>query len=339
MENKEKLESLARIVSGAHNIVITSHRHPDGDAVASACAWFHYLRSLQSKKVKVVLEDFSASLSFIAEGCPVSSPVDSAAILEKADLLICTDMNSLSRASETMQQALGSFKAAKILFDHHLNPAEDEFDLVFSKNDISSASEVVYYVLKALCKSAEEQQGLFGGLCGRALMAGMTTDSNNFANSVYPSTLQMAGELLAFGVDRDEIIQFLYNSCRENRVRAISHILCENLEIRDDGLAVIKVSSECWHRFGLEEGELEGLVNIPLSIAKVKMSIYLREDTSPEGTIRVSIRSKKGVSANAVARDFFHGGGHEQAAGGKLLIPQDIPDFAHSDLILKQIKL
>jgi phosphoesterase RecJ-like protein len=52
------------------------------------------------------------------------------------------------------------------------------------------------------------------------------------------------------------------------------------------------------------------------------MSIFL---TQQEDHYRVSIRSKKGTSANLCARQFFHGGGHEQAAGGKLFFPGDIP--------------
>ena len=43
------------------------------------------------------------------------------------------------------------------------------------------------------------------------------------------------------------------------------------------------------------------------------------------GHFRVSIRSKRGVSANRLAAEAFHGGGHECAAGGKLYFPQDIP--------------
>ena len=68
----------------------------------------------------------------------------------------------------------------------------------------------------------------------------------------------------------------------------------------------------------MQEGDTEGFVNEPLSIAEVRMSIFAREDKEE---VRISIRSKKGTSANRCARLFFDGGGHENAAGGKLLIP------------------
>ena len=71
----------------------------------------------------------------------------------------------------------------------------------------------------------------------------------------------------------------------------------------------------------------EGFVNMPLSIKNVRMSILIKED---EGFARVSVRSKKGTSANRCARLHFNGGGHENAAGGKLMIPQNIASISEA---------
>ena len=51
-----------------------------------------------------------------------------------------------------------------------------------------------------------------------------------------------------------------------------------------------------------------------------QMSIFAREES---GEVRISIRSKRGTSANRCAKLFFNGGGHENAAGGKLYMPID----------------
>ena len=178
----------------------------------------------------------------------------------------------------------------------------------------------------------------FASGIGDCLMAGMTTDTNNFANSVFPGTLAMASELISAGVDRDAIVANLYNRYRKNRVLAISHILSEHMLLREDGLAVLTVSKELWHRFGLEEGELEGMVNIPLSIDEVKVCIYLRE-SADEPVIRASIRSKKGWSANRIAAAWFNGGGHEQASGGKLRIPEDIASMDQVGALIEKITI
>ena len=323
---------LGKWIEASDRIVVVTHTHPDGDALGSSSAVRRYLQQKGKQNVAVVREEAPKTIAFIAEGDPLLQGEEALRAIAAADLIICTDFNGLSRAG-AYEEALRSSKARKVLIDHHLNPQLEEFDLVFSCCEVSSACEMVYRILKAMPQGAD-----VGGPVGECLMAGMTTDTNNFANSVFPGTLQMASELISEGVDRDAIVAMLYNRYRKNRVLAISHILSEHLSLREDGLAVIVVSKELWHRFGLEEGELEGMVNIPLTIDEVKVCIYLRE-SEDEPVLRASIRSKKGWSANRIARTWFHGGGHEQASGGKLRIPEDIADLSGIDSYIEKISI
>ena len=169
---------------------------------------------------------------------------------------------------------------------------------------------------------------------GTALIIGMTTDTNNFANSVFPSTFRMASELIAAGVDRDALLQQLYNSYRENRVRLMGYMQSEQLHILPDGAAYMILTRDIQQRFDLQEGESEGLVNVPLTIGQVKLSVLLKED---DGHFRVSVRSKKGTSAQQLARQYFHGGGHENAAGGKLYIGEDISNAADAPAYVERV--
>ena len=93
------------------------------------------------------------------------------------------------------------------------------------------------------------------------------------------------------------------------------------LHITPDGVAYTILDKETMLKYKTEDGDTEGFVNIPLSISGVLMSIFIKED---EDRVRVSIRSRKGTSANRCARLYFNGGGHENAAGGRLYMPQDI---------------
>lgn len=165
-------------------------------------------------------------------------------------------------------------------------------------------------------------------------MAGMTTDTNNFANSVFPSTFRMASDLLAAGVDRDALLQKLYNSYRENRVRLMGYMQSEQLHILPNGTAYMILTKDIQQRFDIQEGESEGLVNVPLAVKKVKLSVLLKEDN---GHFRVSVRSKKGTSAQQLAQQYFHGGGHENAAGGKLFLGEDIPSPEAAPAFVEQV--
>jgi phosphoesterase RecJ-like protein len=154
-----------------------------------------------------------------------------------------------------------------------------------------------------------------------ALMTGMTTDTNNFANSVFPSTLRMASALLEAGVNRDLIIANIYQQHSESRTRLMGYALNDLMKITPDGVAYVILDKETLKKYHIVDGDTEGFVNLPLSIGKVKMSLLLKEDGDK---MRVSIRSKKGVSANRCSRLHFNGGGHENAAGGRLTLLQDI---------------
>lgn len=316
MQTKEKLLSFFNLCSSAGNVVICTHMRPDGDALGSSGAVFHYLKALGVKNVTVVLPDPAAqTIAFIHDGVDsvnaLEQPAEAKRLVAEADLIVCTDFNTPSRAG-VLEQPIRESTAAKVLFDHHLDPEQECFDLVFSTTETSSCCEVLYDILP--------NPGLAASTC---LMAGMTTDTNNFANSVYPSTLRMASALIEAGVDRDSLVQKLYFRYRPNRVQAIAWFLSNKLKLRPNGLASIIVSLKEWHDFGLEDGELEGMVNVPLFINEVNTVIYLRQDRT-EPHFHVSIRSKKGWSACRLAKGSFHGGGHENASGGRLRWPQDI---------------
>ena len=322
--HQENIQAFRSMIRQASRMAVVAHTHPDGDALGSCTALSLWLAG-KGKKVTCVLPDTPAdNLQFILSPdvrylyFDTDASAAEAAIRE-ADLVVQLDCNHFSR-TEGLEPFLKASTARKILIDHHLNPDRESFELVFSTPEISSASELLYWVLKAADGDTLGPLGL-GMTIGTALLTGMTTDTNNFANSVFPSTFRMASELIAAGVNRDALLEQLYNSCRENRVRLMGYMQYEGLKILPEGAAYMILTKDIMTRFNLREGESEGLVNVPLTIGTVKLSVLLKED---EGHFRVSVRSKKGTSAQQLAARFFHGGGHENASGGKLYIGTDI---------------
>ena len=317
----EKTSGLRQMLGRAGKVVITSHVHPDGDAVGSTTAMLSYLTDgLGIEAFAVFPDEVPDYLRFIVPerlsgriGWGVKA---AASALRGAGLLIALDFNDLSR-TEALKDRFLAFRGPRVLIDHHVGPDTVSFDLVFSETEISSTCELLYWILTAASGSES-----LPAACKDALLTGMTTDTNNFANSVFPSTLEMASGLLRAGVDRDRILENLYQKGRENRLRLLGHLLSERLIITPEGAAITIFREEDRKRFGILEGETEGFVNMPLSIGKVRISGFFKEE---DGILRVSLRSKKPLSARELAVRAFHGGGHEQAAGGKILVPEDIP--------------
>ncbi len=321
---QDKILRLDSLIGDSRRVLIVTHTRPDGDAIGSSTALASYLKVCRGKQVCVAIPNpAQASLDFIMEGTEVlDGSADAENVSRKireADLIFCLDAPGFHR-TDTLADALAAAPGKKVLIDHHIGPSAEQFCLVFSEIRVSSASELLFQILMELPDIGGNAARL-PKECARSLMCGMTTDTNNFANSVFPSTLEMASHLLAAGVDRDEILSHIYQSYAENRVRIIGYLLYEKLKVRDNGLAYMIFTREEQHRFRYREGDSEGIVNMPLAVENVRMSLLLSED---DGFFRVSIRSKEGVSANACARKAFNGGGHEQAAGGRLYLGRDI---------------
>lgn len=316
-----------RILDECDDFVVTAHNSPDGDALGSCSALCHYLAAKGKRAVLALPDPVPDTLSFLFEPQPPfpvynleDHPEQTAAAFEKAGAIVCLDFNHLGRTK--LGRRIQDARIPKVLVDHHLNPNRGAFDVCVSDVNVSSACELLYFLLLAP-EGLRGDASLLPPRAAYSLLVGMTTDSNNFANSVYPDTLRMASELIAAGVDRDDIIDKLYHHYRENRLRALGYVLSEKMVLTPEKVAYVILSAREIQRLGLTEGETEGFVNMPLSLAGVEMSIFLRE--MPD-RFRVSIRSKKGTSANAWAQSCFFGGGHENAAGGTLFKFSSDPD-------------
>lgn len=336
---EEKILRLEELLADAGRISVVTHTRPDGDAVGSGSAMVAWLRSLGKDACLLLPDPCPDFLSFLTGGALAEhilvrtcDPEAVAGRIASSDLIIVQDLNGFDRA-EGMKDQLSASKARKILIDHHLGPNEQDFDLVFSETGISSTCELLFWIMLGTSDVEGDASRLPMPVLV-ALMTGMTTDTNNFANSVFPDTFGMASRLLDAGVDRDAILAELYNRGRENRLRMTGHVLKDSMRILPNGTAYIVVRAGELKAYDIREGEMEGIVNMPLTIDSVRMSLLLKED---EGFFRVSIRSKRGTSAFRMAARYFHGGGHEQASGGRLYFPADIADASLAEAYIERV--
>lgn len=333
--DEEKTAALEALLSKGGKACIAVHTRPDGDALGSGIALKLYLQERRGIQASLILPDPApATMAFLCKGVDIiaasENPAAAKAAMDGCNLLFLLDANTFTR-TEALADMFRTSKATKVMVDHHINPDVASFDLLFSDEDISSTCELLYWLLRKL------EHGDISAIPARSLyslMTGMTTDTNNFANSVCPTTLTMARELLEAGVDREDILLHLYQEGTENRLVSWADMLRNHLHILPSGISFMIMNKAMSDAYGIEEGDTEGLVNVPLRVSKVKLSIFVREE---DGFFRVSIRCKRGWSANKMATQYFHGGGHELAAGGKIFIPGDIPGASAMEGYLKDI--
>lgn len=314
------LLKLMKMLRAAQNVFITAHYSPDGDAVGSCLGWAAYLRTL-GKHVTIALPSWYPDF---LRWMPGSKDIlvfrdkadDVRTALRQADLVCCLDLNELSRLN-AMQEDVEKCPAPRLLIDHHIGPDADKFAFVLSRPEMSSTCELVFRLIWQL--GGYDEMSRNAAAC---LYTGIMTDTHNFEhNSCDPTLYLVASLLMRKKVDKDSIYKKIYHSWTQGKFMLWNDTLSQTLQFYADGHAcVFTLTRESMKSHRFIRGDAEGLVNEPLKVRGMKLSISLREDTE-EDVIRVSLRSTSGFHCREMAERFFNGGGHEDAAGGKLPFP------------------
>ncbi|MBR6607008.1 MAG: DHH family phosphoesterase [Prevotella sp.] len=315
--SSEERGQLLTLIDESENIVICCHVSPDGDAVGSTLAWADYLHYLGKNARVIVPDQYPDFLHWLPNTEKIlrydKHPLEAEALIGDADLLFCLDLNDAKRMGD-MGEAVKASTAEKVMIDHHLNPVMD-CALTISHPQICSTSELIFRIVWQL--------GDFAHLTNHfavPVYCGMMTDTGGFTyNSNDPATFFIISQLLTKGFDKDKVYRNVYNNYSENRLRFMGYVMYEKLCVAD-GLkaAYFAFNREEMARFHYIKGDAEGLVNMPLQIKGMKLSVSLREDTEKDNKIRVSLRSVDDFPCNKMAEMFFNGGGHLNASGGEL---------------------
>jgi len=309
---------LAHLLSTSRSVVITTHKSPDGDAMGSSLALFGMLKIMDHLQVTVIVPDrFPEFLSWMSGSEYVivfeSQEVDASKTTENADIIFALDYNRLDRVGKLGECILKS-SAYKIMIDHHIDPS-NEFDLVISSTKSSSTCEMIVDFARQM-----NWMNLIDSSIAECLYSGIMTDTGSFRfSSTSAHTHRVVSELFDAGLIPEKVHQRIFDQYSFERLQLVGFALSERFEYRaDKGISIIKLSEADKHRFSYKKGDTEGLVNYGLSVKGAFISIFLSEEF---GAVKFSFRSKGDIDVNVFARKYFNGGGHKNAAGGKLEIP------------------
>jgi len=312
--SKEKINQLDQFLANAKTIVITAHKSPDGDSIGCSLGLYHYLKKL-NKNVVVCHPDKAPSFLLWMEGAndilTLENNTDEVkSLIANADLIFCLDYNHPSRTGR-MEELLVGAKGKKVIVDHHRDPDIIFADLLFSDISICSTAQMIYELIEA-----RDDLRTIDAQIGTPLYTGIVTDTGSFRfSSVKPKTHEIVADLLRRGVKNAEVHENLFDSNSLNKLRMVSYALLEKLVILDEyKVAYVWLTQEEEKRFDIVKGDTEGLVNQILAIDGIKMSGFFKES---EQIIKISFRSKGEIPVNTFCKEYFEGGGHLNAAGGK----------------------
>ena len=331
---EDNIQKARKLINKYDKIIIITHTSPDGDALGSALALYHFLSEYGKQSNIIVPNEFPHFYQWMPGADQIiiadKSTTIATELIEVAELIIFLDFNVLMRI-EQLEPLVRKSTANKILIDHHIDP-ENFCNITISHPEISSTSELIF---RFICR-----MGLFDYLnkpCAECIYTGMMMDTGAFTfNSNSPAIYYIISELLLKGIDKDAIYSRIYCNYSQRRLRLQGYVLCHKMKIfRDYNTSLITLSQAEHQRFRSQKGDTEGFVNIPLSIYKVKFSAFIREE---KDIVRISLRSKGNIPANQFAKEVFGGGGHLNASGaefdGKLedairIFEEALPRYKH----------
>lgn len=302
---------IAEWLQGAGRIWIPLHVNPDGDSLGCTLAFGRALK-MRGYDCVVVSTDpipsvyapfYKAEEVFIGDVPP--GPL--------ATHIACLDISDPKRtggfytANEAMFRGETGVKVLNM--DHHATNLRFG-DLQLLDVTAAACAEQVAAALNDLGWAVDAE-------IATHILLGIVTDTLGFRTPATTSrSLRIASHMMERGGDLYSITEQVFNT------RPLSTILLWSKALASVALGAggqviyIHVTPEMLDEAGAKEEELEGLSSYLATVTgDVKVAAVLKEQ--PDGTTRVSIRSRPSVDVAKIARR-FGGGGHPQAAGATI---------------------
>ena len=312
--NLEHLNELKKLLSSSKKIAIIPHKNPDGDAIGSTLALWHYLVNSGHSASIVSPNDFPKFLKWMPGADKIlnfeKENIQSKSCIQNADIVFTLDFNHLGRVGH-MSETLESSNATFVMVDHHQEPS-DYAKIMYSDVSMSSTCEMVYVLIKKL-----GNENSITSEIANCIYAGIMTDTGSFKfASTTSNTHRVIADLMDKGAEGTEIHHRIYDTNSPSRLHLLGCALKNMVILQEYQTAYITLSQEELDRFDYQKGDTEGFVNYGLTLDGIRFAVIFIENKE-EGIFKISFRSVGDFSVNDFARKHFHGGGHTNAAGGK----------------------
>lgn len=294
------------------DVVIITHRNPDGDAIGSSLAMSEYLQSMGHFVKCLLPSEYPENFEWMkgVEDFLIYDLKQEACLnaIKQADLIICLDFNSLDRIDKMGLAVSENQKAFKFLMDHHLDP-EPFADYYYCDDQSSSTCELVYRFISDMGQESEITSSM-----AEAIYTGIITDTGSFHHATNPFIFRLIGNLKERGLDDTNLQNNIFNNQTEKQMRLLGYSLTKRLVVKkEEGIGLVYLTRRDYQNFDIQRGDTEGIINHVLKIRDVKLAAFI---TAQPKIVKISLRSKGDISVQALARDHFNGGGHFNASGG-----------------------
>jgi len=300
-------EDVTGTIRAAQYVILSTHVHPDGDALGSTLGFADILEGM-GKTVLVFMEE---PISHLYSFLPLKEKIvtDIQAVIEFAagagDKLISVALDSGDdrRLGHHMDELL---KISPFLVIDHHKSHKDFGEYRWVAPTISSTGEMIYELALAMEAEISPQAAI-------NLYVAICTDTGSFRyECTSPRTHQIVAALIERGVRPEQTAQCLYDNLSLARLKLLQMVL-STLMVYDEGqLAFVHVTQDMIEESGASAHDIEGFIDYPRSLGTVKVATFIKE--TDNSRISVSLRAKGEIDVAEVANT-LQGGGHRNAAG------------------------
>ena len=291
---KIDLQTAAGRLREMDNILLLTHRNPDGDAVGSLWALYRLLRKLGKRVCFRLVGKVPDNLLFARED---------AAEEFNPDFVVSVDLAEAKLLGDDLYPAFA--ERVDLNIDHHASNTLFAAE-TFLDGNAAAAAQLVFLLYGALEVEIDRESA-------RQLYIGISTDTGCFRYSNTDAVcLRTAAALVECGIDNGEINRLIFET------KSQAYIQFESLALRsmcmhfDGKCAVMTITQEMFRQTGLDESDTHMITGLPRQVEGVYIGATIKE--KEDGRCRVSIRTNEPVDASALAA-VFGGGGHKRAAG------------------------
>lgn len=293
-------EGAKKLIEEAKTICLIAHKKPDGDAIGSLGAMYHFLKEI-GKEVYMIVPDMTSRFEFMPN---INEALDKFPDNKDIDLLICLDCSEMERRTCIDKETIAKAKKLMII-DHHIG-ISDNVDVKIVDTSAPANCEIVYKVIKYMNHEISKNIASY-------LYLGLLTDTGSFNyERTTGDTYKVAGELVDKGIDFTTICKKMNDTYSENKMKLIAYVINNTETYKDGKIRIAVLDKEYQESLNSDEEDVDGLVNYLRCVEGTIAAVYIR--WTKDNEYKVSIRTEEPVDAALVAKA-FNGGGHKRAAG------------------------
>lgn len=296
MRNLNAAET-ASLLLAQDNILILTHRNPDGDTLGSAFALLRALLAAGKTAGVLCADEMPQKYAYMWAGLPE--------LHFEPQFVAAVDIADEKLLGASVESVYGG--KVDLCIDHHMSNTKYAKSLYLA--ECAATCELIWQVLRCMGTALTPQ-------IADCLYTGLSTDTGCFRYSnVTAETMEIVAKMLRAGANFDTINRVMFETKTRTYLK-LEELVLKSLEMYFDGkCALVTITQEMFRESGSNESECDGIASLPRKIEGVLIGVTLRERT--DGSFKVSLRTYAPLDAAKICGN-LGGGGHARAAGCEL---------------------